>query len=85
MLPTGNYYDVLIGISEDAVEGTELKSIQEVADFIDTHEQVLITEEDGTSLLEASNGGIVYCNDMRYNYELHEALMRNNGFRDRYN
>ncbi len=80
-----NYYDVLIGICGFDNEGTELRSYREVADFIDTHKYVRITEEDGTPLLKAKNGGIVYCNDMRYREELLKALHRNDGFRDRYN
>ncbi len=85
MIPTNNYYDVLIGISGLDGESTKLNCVQEVADFIDTHTFVTITEEDGTPLLEAENGGIISCNDLRYlNEELMPTLHKSDGFRGRY-
>ena len=106
-----NYYDVLFGYSGLTAEGIELHSIKEVADFIHTHSGGLITEADGTPLLEIAYGNyfqesnetdlyveldddtvrnegdsmhIVFCNDMRYKYELMQELRKGKGFEDRY-
>lgn len=58
--------------------------MEEVADFILTHGDVRITEEDGTPLLETERGELLYCNDMQYRDELVTELRKGEGFEDRY-
>ena len=82
---TENYYDVLLGFSDELDDkSTELYSVKEVADFIHTHGGGYITETDGTPLLEFENGEIDECNDMRFRDELMAELRKGEGFEDRY-
>ena len=83
---TENYYDVLLGFSDELCddEGTKLFSVKEVADFIHTNGGGYITEEDGTPLLEFENGEIDECTDMRFRDELMAELRKGEGFEDRY-
>lgn len=75
-------FDVLFGSTRSSFEGTMLCSVKEVADFIITHKDVLITEGDGTSLLETERGVLLYCNDMQYRDELMPELRKSEGFED---
>ena len=83
---TENYYDVLLGFSDELCddEGTKLFSVKEVADFIHTNGGGYITEEDGTPLLEFEHGEIDECTDMRFRDELMAELRKGEGFEDRY-
>lgn len=85
MIPTENYYDVLLAFEDqpEFEEGTELHSVREVADFIATHDHTLLTEEDGTPLLEVENREIRFCNDMQYRDALQKELRFNEGFESR--
>lgn len=78
------YYDVLLGFGNRGDESTRLYSVHEVADFIHTHDGGLITEEDGTPLLEVRNHAFEFCNDMRYQYALMTELRKGEYFEDRY-
>lgn len=80
-----NYTDVLFGFDGIHDEGTELYSMHEVADFIFTHNNGgLITEKDGTPLLEFESGEIFDCGDMQYKDKLMIELRKGEGFEDRY-
>ena len=83
---SADYYDVLLGFSDELCdqEGTKFFSVKEVADFIHTNCGGYITEEDGTPLLQIKNRDFVFCNDMRYKYELMAQLRKGEGFEDRY-
>ena len=82
---TENYYDVLLGFSDELDDkSTELYSVKEVADFILTHGGGMITEEDGTPLLEIWDGKFEYCNDMQYCELLMTELRKCEGFKDRH-
>ena len=83
---TENYYDVLLGFSDELCddEGTKLFSVKEVADFIHTNGGGYITEEDGTPLLEFDSGEIDECTDMQFRDELMAELRKSEGFEDRY-
>ena len=76
--------DVLFGSTRLSFEETRLCSVKEVADFILTHGDVLITEEDRMPLLETERGVLLYCNDMQYRDELMSELRKGEGFEDRY-
>lgn len=75
--------DVLFGSTRSSFEGTRLYSVKEVADFILTHGDVLITEEDGAPLLEIKQGDFLYCNYMQYRDELMSELRKSEGFEER--
>lgn len=77
-------YNVLLGYDGMNSEGKSLCPVHEVADFILTHDIAWITEADGTPLLKAENGDILYINDMRYRDELLTELRKGEGFRGRY-
>ena len=83
-MKTDMYYNVLLGYDGMNSEGKSLCSVHEVADFILTHDVALITEADGTPLLKAENGDILYINDMRYRDELLTELRKGEGFRGRF-
>ena len=80
---TEMYYDILLGYIGPYAEGKQLHSLKEAADFILTHVDVLITEEDGTPLLETERGVFLYCNDMQYRDELMSELRKSEGFEER--
>ena len=83
---TENYYDVLLGFSDELCddEGTKLFSVKEVADFIHTHDCGYIAEADGTPLLDFDSGKIDECTDMQFRDELMAELRKSEGFEDRY-
>lgn len=81
---TENNYNVLFGFDGIYTKGTELHSVHEVSDFILTHNGGVITEEDGTPLLEIQDGEFVYCNDMQYRDELAAELRKGERFEERY-
>lgn len=76
-------FDVLFGSTRSSFEETRLCNVTEATDFILTHGDVLITEEDGTPLLETERGVLLYCNDMQYRDELMSELRRSEGFEER--
>lgn len=75
-------FDVLFGSTRSSFEETSLCSVKEAADFILTHGDVLITEKDGTPLLETERGVLLYCNDMKYKDELMSELRKGEGVED---
>lgn len=77
-------HDVLFGSTRSSFDETRLCSVKEAADFILTHKDVLITEEDGTPLLETERGVLLYCNDMQYRDELMSELRKSEGLEDNY-
>ena len=83
-MKTDMMYEVLYGYSGLAAEGVQLNGVKEVADFILTHGGGMITEEDGTPLLEIWDGKTEYCNDMQYCELLMAELRKYEGFEDRH-
>lgn len=81
---TTKQYETLLGYTESAFEETRLHGVKEVADFIITHGGGMITEEDGTPLLEIWDGKFEYCNDMQYCELLMAELRKCEGFEDRH-
>lgn len=81
---TTEQYEILFGFAELTFEKTKLHGVKEVADFIHIHNNGgLITEKDGTPLLEFGNGEIYDCGDMQYKDKLMIELRKGEGFEDR--
>ena len=79
MNQTDNRYKLLYGLSLfEPDDRTPLCSVEEVADFLLTHDGGIITEPDGAVLLEAEDREFVSCTDSEMsswqNFEKAKAL-----------
>ena len=80
-----NRYKLLYGLSLfEANDRTPLYSVEEVADFLLTHDGGIITEPDGAVLLEVEGREFVYYTDSEYRDELMRELRKSEGFEDRF-
>jgi len=82
---TDNRYKLLYGLSLfETDDRTPLYSVEEVADFLLTHDGGIITEPDGAVLLEVEDREFVYYTDSEYRDELMRELRKSEGFEDRF-
>lgn len=85
MNQTDNRYKLLYGLSLfEPDDRTPLYSVEEVADFLLTHDGGIITEPDGAVLLEVEDQEFVSCTDTEYRDELMRELRKSEGFEDRF-
>jgi len=85
MNQTDNRYKLLYGFTLfETDDRTPLYSVEEVADFLLTHNGGIITEPDGAVLLEVEDREFVYCTDTEYRDELMRELRKSEGFEDRF-
>lgn len=82
---TDNRYTLLYGLTLfEPDDRTPLCSVEEVADFLLTHDGGIITEPDGAVLLEVEDREFVFCTDSEYKDELMRELRKSEGFEDRF-
>lgn len=85
MNQTDNRYKLLYGLTLfEPDDRTPLCSVEEVTDFLLTHDGGIITEPDGAVLLEVEDREFVFCTDSEYKDELMRELRKSEGFEDRF-
>ena len=85
MNQTDNRYKLLYGLTLfETDDRTPLCSVEEVADFLLTHDGGIITEPDGAVLLEVEDREFVSCTDSEYRDELMREMRKSEGFEDRF-